>query len=384
MSAPVEIARFLLPGEPAPWFTAPALDANPNWVFSSIGGLTCLMLFHGSAAQPEAAAALAAVAARRDLFDDQRAAFFGITIDPTDAREKRIAQQLPGLRHFLDYDRKVSALYGACPSGAAEQISYRPHFLLLDRTLQIVARFGLNEVAAALDATAALAAAPRQDWAPVIEVPRILEPEICEQLIAGYRGGGGEVSGFMREIEGKTRLVVDPEFKRREDWTIADPKLRQALVARLRTRLVPAIRRAFQFEATRVERYIVARYAEDDAGFFRAHRDNTTRGTAHRRFAVTINLNSDYDGGDLRFPEFGARSYRAPVGGAVVFSCSLLHEALPVTRGERFAFLPFLYDEAAAQLRETNNDFLGDEVGRYRAGAAAASGASNAGTDDRD
>ena len=71
------------------------------------------------------------------------------------------------------------------------------------------------------------------------------------------------------------------------------------------------------------------------------HRDNTTRGTAHRRFAVTINLNDGpWEGGDLRFPEYGPQTYRAPTGGAVVFSCSLLHECTPVTRGERYCFLP--------------------------------------------
>jgi len=85
---------------------------------------------------------------------------------------------------------------------------------------------------------------------------------------------------------------------------------------------------------------------------------------------VTINLNAgDYEGGDLRFPEFGQRTYRAPTGGAILFSCSLLHEATPVTRGRRFAFLPFLYDEDAARLREANNPHLGPEVGEYRMNA---------------
>jgi len=118
---------------------------------------------------------------------------------------------------------------------------------------------------------------------------------------------------------------------------------------------VPAIARAFQFQATRMERYLVACYDAEQLGFFVAHRDNTTSGTAHRRFACTLNLNAeDYDGGELRFPEFGPRTYRAPTGGAVVFSCSLLHEATPVTRGRRFAFLPFLYDDAAAKVRAAN------------------------------
>jgi hypothetical protein len=52
----------------------------------------------------------------------------------------------------------------------------------------------------------------------------------------------------------------------------------------------------------------------------------------------------------------------------VVFSCSLLHEATPVTSGRRFACLPFLYDEEAAQLREANNPHLGPGVGEYRMG----------------
>jgi hypothetical protein len=52
----------------------------------------------------------------------------------------------------------------------------------------------------------------------------------------------------------------------------------------------------------------------------------------------------------------------------VVFSCGLLHQALPVHRGRRFAFLPFLYDEAAAKIRAENNAYLGDSVAPYRLG----------------
>jgi hypothetical protein len=37
-----------------------------------------------------------------------------------------------------------------------------------------------------------------------------------------------------------------------------------------------------------------------------------------------------------------------------------------VRRGRRYAFLPFLYDEVGAKLREANNAFLGEGVGAYR------------------
>jgi predicted 2-oxoglutarate/Fe(II)-dependent dioxygenase YbiX len=127
------------------------------------------------------------------------------------------------------------------------------------------------------------------------------------------------------------------------------------------------IERAFMWRPTRMERYLIACYDSASGGFFKPHRDNSTHGTAHRRFAVTINLNAgEYEGGDLRFPEFGTQTYRAPTGGAVVFSCALLHEATPVTRGERYAFLPFLYDDAAAKVREANNKYLDESLTPYR------------------
>jgi len=58
------------------------------------------------------------------------------------------------------------------------------------------------------------------------------------------------------------------------------------------------------------------------------------------------------------FPEFGTRTYRAPTGGAVVFSCSLLHEATPIRSGLRYCTLPFLYDDAAAKIRQENLQFM--------------------------
>ena len=130
-------------------------------------------------------------------------------------------------------------------------------------------------------------------------------------------------------------------------------------MVRIRRRLVPEIHKAFQFQVTRMERCIVACYDAVDHGHFRPHRDNTTSGTAHRRFAVSLFLNSgEYEGGFLRFPEYGPALYSAPLGGAVVFSCSVLHEATPVTRGLRYMFLPFLYDEPAREIRQQNLRFL--------------------------
>jgi predicted 2-oxoglutarate/Fe(II)-dependent dioxygenase YbiX/peroxiredoxin len=360
-------------GEPAPWFTARA-TANPRFTFHTTAGRYVVLGFLGPLDQPQAQAALALIAQRAAVFDDLKVSFFGVSIDPADEAESRVAERLPGQRWFWDHDLAVSRLYGATDAASTQ---YRPHWVVLDPQLRCLFTAPLAETEAVLDMVAAApapgdhAGAPLH--APVLILPRVFEPELCRRLIQAYETAGGQASGFMRDVDGKTRLIVDPNHKRRSDHDLADPILRQAAAARIRDRLVPEIAKAFQFQATRMERYLVGCYDAAEGGHFRPHRDNTTAGTAHRRFAVTINLNAeDYEGGDLSFPEFGPRRYRAPTGGAVVFSCSLLHMVDPITAGRRFAFLPFLYDEAAAKDREARNAELGEELAPYVAGSGGA------------
>ena len=66
------------------------------------------------------------------------------------------------------------------------------------------------------------------------------------------------------------------------------------------------------------------------------------RTSSHRVFALTLNLNDDYEGGQLRFPEYGNHLYRPDAGAALVFSCAHLHEVVDVTEGRRFVLLSFL------------------------------------------
>ena len=357
------MAGALLPGDPAPLFTAKSLT-NPRFIFDSVAGRYILLGFFGSTAEPVAAAALRDVAAHRNLFDDDKVVCFGVAIGAEDAT--RMQETMPGLRCFLDFDGSISRLYGALGDEAElASAAYRPLWVLLDPTLRILATAPIADSESVLRLVAVLPPVPLHAGtvvtAPILIMPRIFEPGFCRRLIRLYEAHGGEESGFMRQIEGKTVGLLDHSFKRRSDYVIEDETICAGARARISRRLVPEIRKAFQFWPKRIERFIVACYDARDGGFFRPHRDNTTLGTAHRKFAVTINLNAEeYEGGDLRFPEFGPQTYRAPTGGAVVFSCSLLHEATLVTKGRRFAFLPFLYDDEAAKQREANAQFIVD------------------------
>ncbi|KQW79604.1 2OG-Fe(II) oxygenase [Brevundimonas sp. Root1279] len=343
----------LLFGDPAPTFQTAGVS-NPRYVFDTAAGRYLVLAF--VPAGPRVEAAVKILERQRKAFDDKHACAF-IVIVGKDAERATRQDALPGLRYLFDEDGSVATLYG---------LEAEERWFLLDPALHVMGGFSADEAPVMVDRLPSMPP-PRahggfEAMAPVLVTPRIFEPAFCERLIALYREIGGEPSGFMREIDGVTKLMMNDQHKRRSDVIVEDESLQQQVVARLTRRLVPQIEKAFNFKPTRIERYLVARYDAETGGFFRPHRDNTTKGTAHRRFAVSINLNSDYVGGDLRFPEFGDRTYRPPPGGACIFSCSVLHEATPVTRGERFAFLPFLYDEDAAKIRDENLQFIDPAV----------------------
>lgn len=358
----------LVIGDAAPFFRA-ATPANADYAFDSVAGRYVVLAFYPSHDMNAAVATSAAVQAHRALFDDDKVAFFGVLRSETVIRGAQ--NSTPGVRWFLDAGREVSRLYGMEAADGGELTGW----IVLDPMLRVIAIAPLEQAPRIMQLLSSLP--PVDDhagtplFAPVLVLPRVFDRDLCARLINAYETGPQEPSGFMREINGRTVGVFDSTNKRRTDHVIEDGPLRAEVRACITRRLIPQIQRAFSFRATRMERYIVACYDGAEGGFFRPHRDDMSKGTDHRRFAVTINLNAeDYEGGDLVFPEFGSRTYRAPSGGAVVFSCNLLHAAEPVTAGKRYAFLPFLYDEAAAQLREKHARFLEPDKADYRAATA--------------
>ncbi|MBL8701301.1 MAG: 2OG-Fe(II) oxygenase [Alphaproteobacteria bacterium] len=348
----------LLPGDPIAHFAA-STDASTGFQIDTAAGRTLAFCEPGDLRDPAVRAMLCLLRARTDVFDGAHAAVFVLVRDLAEV-DPNLRTREPGYHLFLDPDGSIAECLGLDWPGT----------LLVDRRLRALTTMDLDSpVAHAERVVEYVAALPRRGvehtataTAPVLCVPRVLEPELCRALMAHYEAYGGQDSGFMRDdASGHTVTRLDHRFKRRRDCLIRDRALRDAVRERIGRRLVPEIRRAFAFDATRIERYLIARYDATEGGYFKPHRDNTTRGTAHRRFAATLMLNAeDHDGGDLRFPEYDDRLYRVGSGGALVFSCSILHEVTPVTRGRRFCVIPFLYDATAAQQRADNADSLVD------------------------
>lgn len=368
---------ILEPGDPAPWFHQRSTAAADH-AFDMAAGRYIALCFFGSTRNALGAAAVKCIIENRNYFDDTRISFFGVSHDPRDEAEARVSQHLPGIRFFWDADGLVSRLYGALPNDVnadnTYQLDYRQFWLILDPTLRVrhvvpFAQDGSDTAAffkhlACLPPPNCFAGIELQ--APILYLPNVFGPAFCSHLIDRYRSNGGREFGMMREVGGKTVEFQNPAFKRRKDYILDDSGLIRQIDALIQRRIAPEILKNYCFNPTRTERHVVGCYSAEDGGHFCAHRDNTTLGTSHRRFAVSINLNSDFEGGDLSFPEYGPRKFKPPPGGAIVFPCSLLHAVSRVTLGSRYAFLPFLFDEDAARVREFNNQFLAATVGRFQ------------------
>ena len=189
----------------------------------------------------------------------------------------------------------------------------------------------------------------RSSGAPVLLLPQVLDPSMCRALIDRWERAGHQEGEVTSIVDGKEVTRVYDKLKRRRDHPIHEPEVLQGLAATIGRRIAPELVKAFHFEAFKFDRFIITCYDSGRGDYFRAHRDNESASTSERRFALTLNLNTDeYEGGELVFPEYGPHLYAPPAGGAVIFSCSLLHEALPVTKGRRFTLLTFLSAAPAA------------------------------------
>ncbi len=313
--------------------------------FDPFPGRMIVLAFLGSAADPAAEAALSALSAKRRLVDEGKIAFFAVVAESREVAEVALEVRFPSIVFLLDGGDMARA-FGADRS-----------LVVLDPMLRVIDVAALDQADRVL---AGLSRSPRPSPftpcppAPILILGNIFEPELCAHLIDCFEHSGGKDSGFMQDIGGRSVENFDNSWKRRRDFHLTDAKLIANLRARIGRRVCPEIRKAFQMRPTRIERDLVARYDSETGGHFGPHRDDTGIAVAHRRFAVSINLNADFEGGEISFPEYSPQSFKAAPGTAVVFSASILHAVSRVTRGRRYVFLTFLFDEEAERVRQAN------------------------------
>jgi peroxiredoxin len=188
--------------------------------------------------------------------------------------------------------------------------------------------------------------------APVVIVRDVLPADLCEKLRVLY-DSNPSIEGALGLGDA---LHVNVKHKARREYIISQLRDRDMLGhidATLDCTLLPELCKLYRTKLTHRERYKICCYDAADDGHYDDHRDGSDPRQHYRRLSMSISLNADYEGGYLRFPEYGAYDYRVAPGSAVVFPSVLLHRVTAVTRGRRYVLISFLFNDADAELKRT-------------------------------
>jgi predicted 2-oxoglutarate/Fe(II)-dependent dioxygenase YbiX len=318
------------------------------------GRYIVLAFLPASAPPPEIREVMALLADHESLFDDSHCCFFGVL------RHKQMIASArnspPGIRWFLDPYGDLFLESGMSSGEDGDEGGW----FVLDPTLRIMKTAPLSRTAEVMRWVSELPSvddyAGTRIHAPVLIVPRVFEPQLCAEIVAYYRQGRTIEGGLIDQADGVVSPpFVDKDYRSARQLSIADGDLKARIEDRIRGRLAPEVFRALRYRVGDIKSYLVAGYDAAEAGRFRPHRDNMPP-LQQRQFTIAINLNEDFEGGELRFPEYGTRTYRAPAGGAIVFASSLLHEVTLLTRGRRYVMISFFLDSPASESRFEDED----------------------------
>ncbi len=326
-------------------------------LYDKVKGGPIVVLLYPSATDPSPQRELVALGTALPELLELGAHVFTIGCEAVDAVvSMREHHPLDGAFTAADPDRRTSVKFG---------IEEHPLLFVLDPNQHVLAQFEPGARPMALLAHELIAELPQAPLhrpgihAPILLVPHVFSREECRHLISQFWLRGNQESGTHRAQDGVMVHAPNHSTKRRRDHHVGDDDLLELIGGRIGSRVIQEIRRAFQSQVTRVEEFKIVCYEPDPGGYFRVHRDNTSPQTQHRRFAMTLNLNSEeYEGGELRFPEFGGATYKPATGEAAIFSCNLLHEATDVIGGKRYVLLSFLYDEAGQKQRSAYEEAM--------------------------
>ena len=342
-------ALSLRPGDRVPDFALPGLDGKLRKFIWSFNGDPVALLAAADLGAVDVAQ-FAALRAACTAASTTLLVVAGNEIGPAAALWKKLGAEPE--QPLLLCDPKGQYLAALLAQGGAvgfgQPMGPRQRVIVLDPNQRVAGTFDTRALLAAAETIDGLAGSVRADggpdlrlntaMAPVLVLPRVFEPDFCTQLIRLWGKGDHRDSG----VSSRYGNVDMAALKRTEDYTIVEPMMLKAVSDRLAYRIGPELTKVFAFDREfTFDSHVVLSYSAEGRHFFAAHRDNGAPTTADRAFAVSLNLNDDYEGGELVFPEYAAVRVSPPAGAAAVFSCSLLHKVGPVTRGRRYALTTF-------------------------------------------
>lgn len=354
------VPRAFTPGDKALNFLLPDLHGQDHDLYAEVVGEPILLIVLRTLFSAKARAMLAALEQAQPQLQDHGFQVVVVTGDtPSIAGGAKLPEH-PGQLLLCDSVGHVLNWYLAAGTTNGEnELDEAPALrsYLLDPNQRVIASWA-NEApeahfSGAFDAVEAWRHDSNRQAAfvapPALVLPRIFEPELCDHLIGLWQTSHREGSLST----GREHLYA-PNKKKNQEHLIEDEETINRVRKTLARRVLPEINKVFNYgERLVMEGFIVLCYQVERGDFFDVHRDRYTP-QQPRRFALSLNLNEGFEGGELCFPEYADAKLKPPRGGGCIFSCSLLHRALPVSRGERFVMTTFFNDPETYGAEQAN------------------------------
>lgn len=178
---------------------------------------------------------------------------------------------------------------------------------------------------------------------PVLLIPDVISDDLAQRLVAYLDANSADA--FRNTSDYKSRSHIHP-----------DKALEIELDDKLSKSLLPEIEKVFYSQISHRETYKICCYDAAEQGCFGKHRD-TIDPHLHRRYALTLVLNDDYEGGGISFPEYTDEIVEVPRNWAVVFPGSLYHQVHNIGVGRRYVLISFLFTEDEARIKEGSEQY---------------------------
>ena len=169
---------------------------------------------------------------------------------------------------------------------------------------------------------------PKEIHIPYLLIENALDNDLLKKVINFYNEKKIEGKLISHQHSTKDRLHVHP-----------DPELEKELDHKISRSVLPELRKVFYFDADYRESYKICSYDAETSGRFHPHRD-TPAPYQHRKYALSLFLNDDYEGGEFVLPEYGLK-VKPKANTAFIFPGINTHQVLPVTKGSRMTIISF-------------------------------------------
>ena len=169
---------------------------------------------------------------------------------------------------------------------------------------------------------------PREVHIPYLLIENALDNNLLKKVINFYNQKKIEGKLISHQHSTKDRLHVHP-----------DAELEKELDHKISRSVLPELRKVFYFDAQYRELYKICSYDAETSGRFHPHRD-TPAPYQHRKYALSLFLNDDYEGGEFVLPEYGLK-VKPKANTAFIFPGISTHQVLPVTKGSRMTIISF-------------------------------------------